>query len=1200
MRGFLTAKRVFCARLTAMIACALLVSVILPAGALALTQRGHVLGSTFAGKGKAELSDPLGVAVDDATGNVYVANYGKKRVVELAAARGGEEVKFVRVFGEQTEPTAIAVDDCMQAQEQACGDTEDPSVGDVYVAGGKGGDVVYKFSAEGALLEKIKAFDGIPFGAVEGVAVDSAGGLFVWQQDGTIDRFSDASVNQGVEALATGLKGAPGFAVGAEGDFFAGIEGGHVEELEGITGETLGEAELGAVNAVAVNTLDVPSNEVDERGDVYVDNLRTVGGVKTTAVDQLAPGEGGLLQTLEVPGLSEAGGVAVDDQTGAVFVTNAASGELDVFTLEPAGQPAIEGLQALGATPASPDARLLSAQVNPAGSATTYRFEYGSRSCGSAPGPCVVSPSVVLGEGFAGFGDRRASFEVSGLAPGTYHYRVIAENAAGASVGPEREFTVIGAVLSGLPDDRAWEMVSPPDKHGAPIEALTREGGEIVAAEDGSAFAYLANGAIEEEARGNRSFEPQQDLAVRGREGWVSEDIATPQERAAGANFGAPEYQFFSPDLSLALLVPFVPEPPLAPGVTGKSVYLRADSPIVPEASEAQSYAEAQEQAVEGGLAPGFLPVASATFLDGTPDLSSVVLEFSAGPSGPGLYEWSTGGSLRLVGELPGGGSAGTNASLGYYEVRAHAISNDGARVIWTASQETPGHLYLRDTVTEQTIDLDAAQGVSEPAIGAARFQTASTDASQVFFTDDQLLVNGASGEPNGERPESDLYVCELVETAGRLGCALQDLTIPLHAGEHAAVQGQVLGANEDGSSVFLVAQGVLAENENAAGETARSGQDNLYELQREGQVWSRTFIAKLSSEDAPDWDAGPNVSDENLAFQTAKVSPNGEYLAFMSQRGLTGYDNEDVSSKHPGERMDEEVYLYDTHTKDLTCVSCDPTGARPAGVLDQEASSEGIGLVVDRRESWRGQWLAGSIPGWTSESIKLALNQSRFLNDEGRLFFDGADPLVPSIAPEDRTREETVNGHRQPVGVENVYEYEPAGVGGCASGPTVGCVALISSGTSQKESAFLEATPSGDDVFFLTAAQLAPQDADDTFDIYDARVGGGFAAPSAPHVCRSVEECHSLPSSGPAAIGPSGSLTLSGAGNPLQPSSTATHEVTSVKKGDVKPLTRAQKLTMTLKACRKHYPHAKRRRAACEAHARALYGPKSKNRAKR
>ena len=62
-------------------------------------------------------------------------------------------------------------------------------------------------------------------------------------------------------------------------------------------------------------------------------------------------------------------------------------------------------------------------------------------------------------------------------------------------------------------------------------------------------------------------------------------------------------------------------------------------------------------------------------------------------------------------------------------------------------------------------------------------------------------------------------------------------------------------------------------------------------------------------------WDQGPNVSDENTAFQTARVSPNGEYLAFMSDRSLTWYDNEDVSSAHPGERLDQEVYLYDAST---------------------------------------------------------------------------------------------------------------------------------------------------------------------------------------------------------------------------------------------------------------------------------------------
>ena len=134
-----------------------------------------------------------------------------------------------------------------------------------------------------------------------------------------------------------------------------------------------------------------------------------------------------------------------------------------------------------------------------------------------------------------------------------------------------------------------------------------------------------------------------------------------------------------------------------------------------------------------------------------------------------------------------------------------------------------------------------------------------------------------------------------MVETGGGLSCSLRDLTIPLHADEHADVQGAPLGVSEDGSSLFVVAQGVLAENENAEGETARSGQDNLYELHYEDTEWKRTFIAMLSGEDSPDWDRGANVSDENPAFQTARVSPNGEYLAFMSDRSLTGYDNEDV-----------------------------------------------------------------------------------------------------------------------------------------------------------------------------------------------------------------------------------------------------------------------------------------------------------------
>ena len=72
-------------------------------------------------------------------------------------------------------------------------------------------------------------------------------------------------------------------------------------------------------------------------------------------------------------------------------------------------------------------------------------------------------------------------------------------------------------------------------------------------------------------------------------------------------------------------------------------------------------------------------------------------------------------------------------------------------------------------------------------------------------------------------------------------------------------------------------------------------------------------FIARLSYEDAADWGAGlssnlaPSV--QNLAAVSASVSPDGRYLAFMSEENLTGYDNRDAV----GGEADEEVYLYDS-----------------------------------------------------------------------------------------------------------------------------------------------------------------------------------------------------------------------------------------------------------------------------------------------
>ena len=74
---------------------------------------------------------------------------------------------------------------------------------------------------------------------------------------------------------------------------------------------------------------------------------------------------------------------------------------------------------------------------------------------------------------------------------------------------------------------------------------------------------------------------------------------------------------------------------------------------------------------------------------------------------------------LQLVSLLPSGAPA-QEASLGNEDkdVR-NAVSADGSRVFWTglaenAKGESFQHLFMRDTASEKTVEVDAAQGVAE------------------------------------------------------------------------------------------------------------------------------------------------------------------------------------------------------------------------------------------------------------------------------------------------------------------------------------------------------------------------------------------------------------------------------------------------------------------------------------------------------
>ena len=145
-----------------------------------------------------------------------------------------------------------------------------------------------------------------------------------------------------------------------------------------------------------------------------------------------------------------------------------------------------------------------------------------------------------------------------------------------------------------------------------------------------------------------------------------------------------------------------------------------------------------------------------------------------------------------------------------------------------------------------------------------------------------------------------------------------------------------------------------VLRREGEAGGGAQAGQDNLYVESETGSTWSTRLVAVLSEEDTTTGTSHGNSGSDVEGFA------GWAYLAFMSDRSLTGYDNRDAVSGQP----DEEVFLYDEASGDLSCVSCNPTGARPDGVFDT-----GEGEQDPRRSTGCGKvvGLPRSIPGWTN-----------------------------------------------------------------------------------------------------------------------------------------------------------------------------------------------------------------------------------------
>lgn len=290
-----------------------------------------------------------------------------------------------------------------------------------------------------------------------------------------------------------------------------------------------------------------------------------------------------------------------------------------------------------------------------------------------------------------------------------------------------------------------------------------------------------------------------------------------------------------------------------------------------------------------------------------------------------------------------------------------------------------------------------------------------------------------------------------------------------------AYVQG-IGGVSDDLSRIYFVALGDLAHG-------ATEGEPNLYLYDRNSQTPIR-FVANVNFSGAivPTVQEAARFSAKdgyNESAVTSMASADGRLLEFISTRRLTDYDNQ-------GQK---EIYLFDADAAQnpLVCISCSPDGAPPLG------------------ESWLSRRAYNTTaPQVSGEPSQMVNEPTNISVDNRRVFFETLNALDP----------------RDQNGVADVYEWEN------------GAAHLISSGT-ENESRFSNATPSGDDVFFVTRNELTWQaDTSNLQVIYDARVNGGFPAPPTPGApCDQGGTCQGPPAP-PPAVGATGSASFRGAGN--------------------------------------------------------------------
>jgi hypothetical protein len=752
-----------------------------------------------------------------------------------------------------------------------------------------------------------------------------------------------------------------------------------------------------------------------------------------------------------------------------------------------------------------------------------------------------------------------------------------------------------GAGAATLPDGRAYELVTRYEEGGREVGINGAEAIYGFPSVNGEAFDWESEG----NCCGATSGAAELYQSDRTPNGWQTKAVNPDPGEALGGSIltGLIEEQwplFWSPDLNNTI---FETPASYAAGderprhTDTKDLYLEGPTGSLKWLSQGPSGAgTAPDTAIFEGATPNGEEAAFNSAEQLTPNATGLDTEYQQRY----LYVRDTENeTTRLVdvnndGSLLGEHGAilgdGTGVTGGLYPIASngsttHAISADGSKIFfetpWEAvgaeTGELPSHLYMRDLADETTTALD------DPSFtGSARYEGASADGSLVFFSSDEGL--------DGASTAKELY--EFNTTSRQIGLAPPMTAVPVSSGEYVGTS----AVANDGSRVFFVDDSVLASNTNSVGRAAITGAPNMYVYDTgTGKI---TFITTLPLGDVSQCEPACATTDpgglvgepdvERLAYPT----PDGSVFVFESSGDLTnqnqsaettltaatplghGEDETTITvastagfmagqriSIGSGEKIETaeietiesptemklawtqgflrlqpheagetvaaptlQVYRYSTSDSSLVCISC-----IPAGVISTSDALMGLG--------------GGGSYAPDGETVPLSENGSR-------IFFESAYPLLPGVQalpPSPSLR------------LGNVYEWES------------GALSLISNGTTAE---FLldGTTPSGNDVFMMTRAQLTSAETDGERVVYDARVGGGFPEQAAPAPC-AAQDCRAPVPATEFSVPASATLRGLGRGPVAPGATTPTLRVAKISAAQRSELARTGRITLVVTA---------------------------------